>query len=198
MGYPRDAMKIPSYPHAQDPQGLVDWLHRPGPEFSLALGATCNCDISQLGKDVADWLNASDSTLHGACRAFDQNEVRLLAGDPHWRHSILATAALRGFDVDSGCDYECMVRALAAHGGAVLAGEWALEATAGLDSVFGVGLAHCEHCMPGASALLLDPDGYSQNGLAAIIGRRFLRWIDGHHNGKPVHDIVDSRLSSVC
>jgi hypothetical protein len=190
-------MKIPSYPHAQAPQGLVDWLHRPGPPYSLALGATCNCDISQLGRDVAEWLNASDSPLRGACLAFDRNEVRQLAGDPHWRHSILATAALHGIDIDSGCDYECMVRALAAHGGAVLAGEWALEATANLEPVFRVGLAHCEHCKPGASALLLDPNGYSQNGLAAIIGRRFLRWIDGHHNGKPVRDIVDSRLSVV-
>jgi len=195
MGYRKDAMKIPSLPHAQAPQGLVEWLHQPAPGFSLALGATCSCDLSQLGRDVAEWLNASDSPFHGACRVFDQNAVRQLAGDPHWRHSILATAALHGVDIDSGCDYECMVRALAAHGGAILAGEWALEATADLDRVFRVGLAHCEHCRPGASALLLDPDGYSQNGLAAVIGRRFLRWIDEHRNGRAPREIVDSRLS---
>lgn len=198
MGYQKDAMNIPSLPHAEAPQGLLEWLHQPTPGFSLALGATCSCDLSQLGRDVGEWLNTSDSNFHGACRVFDQNAVRQLAGDPHWRDAILATAALHGVNIDSGCDYECMIRALATHGSAILAGEWALEATADLDRVFRVGLAHCEHCRPSASALLLDPDGYSQNGLAAVIGRRFLRWIDDQRNGKTPREIVDSRLSVVA
>ncbi len=175
-------MKSPT-PHSTQPVGLIDWLKQSETSCSLAIGATCGCDISQLGRDVCEHLNASARHPGGHFRAFDHDEIRGLAGDPHWRKAIFAAAARKGVDLDSGCDYECMVRAIAALGGAVLSGEWAIESTADMKRVFRVALSHCELCCPD-SALQLDPDGYSADGLARIIAKRFVHWIDDHAKGR--------------
>ena len=175
-------MKNPSSNSAH-PVGLIDWLKQSGPSFSLAIGATCGCDVSQLGRDVCEQINAAGLPSGGHCRAFDPDEIRLLAGDPYWRKAILAAAARKGLDLDSGCDYECMVRAIAALGGAVLSGEWSIESTADMDRVFRVALAHCDRCRP-ASTLQLDPDGYSPEGLAKIISKRFIHWVDDQVKGR--------------
>lgn len=172
-----------SYPHAEDPSGLLDWLNQTGPGCSLAIGATCGCDISKLGRDVCNWINGPDLPAGGICRVFDREEIRHLAGDPYWRHSIQAAARRCGVDFEASCDYEGVIRALAALGGAILPGEWALEATADLDNVLRVGLAHCERCSP-ESLLHLDPAGFSCEGLATVIGKRFLSWIEDHKNGR--------------
>lgn len=175
-------MKSPS-PSSSQPVGLIDWLKQSGPVCSLAIGATCGCDLSRLGREVCDHLNASAHSPGGHCRAFDRDEIRLLAGDPYWRKAIFAAAARKGIDLDSGCDSECMVRAIAALGGAVLSGEWAIESTAGMKQVFRVALSHCDRCCP-ASTLHLDPDGYSPEGLARIIAKRFVHWIDDQARGR--------------
>jgi hypothetical protein len=173
--YTEDAMKSPT-PHSLQPVGLIDWLKQPEPSFSLAIGATCGCNLSRLGSDVCDHLNAASLPSGGHCRAFDPDEIRLLAGDPYWRKAIFAAAARKGINLDSGCDYECMVRAIAALGGAVMSGEWAIESTADSDRVFRVALSHCELCCP-PSTLHLDPDDYTSQGLAKIIAKRFVHWI---------------------
>lgn len=175
-------MKSPS-PSSLQPVGLIDWLKQSGPAFSLAIGATCGCNISRLGREVCEHLNAAGLPSGGHCRAFDPDEIRLLAGDPYWRKAIFAAAARKGIDLDSGCDYECMVRAIAALGGAVLSGEWAIESTADMERVFRVALSHCERCCP-ASTLHLDPDGYSPDGLAKIIAKRFVHWRDDQAKGR--------------
>jgi ferredoxin len=167
--------------------GLVDWLKQESPDFSLVVGATCRCDISQLGRDICDHLNRAGLPAGGRCRAFGPDEIRQLSGDPVSRHAILAAAARKGIDLESGCDYECMVRAIAALGGAVMSGEWAFEATADMDPVFRVALSHCDRCCPDA-LLKLDPEDYSAQGLARIIAKRFLHWIDDQAKGrKPGH-----------
>ena len=168
-------MKSPT-PHSLHPVGLVDWLKQSERSYSLVIGATCGCHISQLGRNVCEYLNATASSIGGHCRAFDPDEIRLLAGDPYWRKAIFAAAARKGIDLDSGCDYECMVRAIAALGGAVMSGEWAIESTADSDRVFRVALSHCELCCP-PSTLHLDPDDYTSQGLAKIIAKRFVHWI---------------------
>lgn len=180
--YEEDAMKSPT-PHFPQPVGLIDWLKQPEPSFSLAIGATCGCNISQLGREVCKHINKSGLPSAGHCRAFDPDEIRMLAGDPYWRKAILAAAGRKGIDLESGCDYECMVRAIAALGGAVMSGEWAIESTADMERVFRVALAHCERCCP-SSTLYLDPDGYSPDGLARIIAKRFVHWIDDHAKGR--------------
>lgn len=182
FGYTDDAMKSPTS-SSLNPVGLIDWLKQPEPSFSLAIGATCGCNISQLGRNVCTHINESGLPSGGHCRAFDPDEIRMLAGDPYWRKAILAAAARKGIDLDSRCDYECMVRAIAALGGAVMPGEWAIESTADMERVFRVALAHCDRCCP-SSTLYLDPDGYSPDGLARIIAKRFVHWIDDHAKGR--------------
>jgi hypothetical protein len=157
--------------------GLVDWLKQPAPRFSLAIGATCGCDISRLGRAVCAQLNRPELPAGGHCRAFDPEDIRQLAGDPFWRNSVLAAAARHDSTGDRHCDYETLIRGVAAIGGAVLSGQSALEATADLDNVFRVALSHCDRCRP-ESTLYLDPDGFSADGLAAVIAKRFLRWCE--------------------
>lgn len=157
--------------------GLVDWLKQPAPRYSLAIGATCGCDISRLGRAVCDHLNRPDLPAGGRCRAFDPEDIRQLAGDPFWRNSVLAAAALHEPDHDRHCDYEKLIRSVATIGGAVLAGQCALEATADLGNVFRVALSHCDRCRP-ESTLYLDPDAFSDEGLAAVIAKRFIRWCE--------------------
>lgn len=155
--------------------GLVEWLKQAGPPFTLAIGATCGCDISRLGHEICEHLNRPGLPAGGRCRAFDAEEVRRLAGDPYWRHSVLAASPHPGLGEGFYCDYETMIRAIAGIGGAVLSGETALEATADLRNVFRVTLSHCDRCCPHAE-LILDPDGFSDEGIAAIIANRFVRW----------------------
>ncbi|WP_193213586.1 hypothetical protein [Luteolibacter marinus] len=166
--------------------GLVDWLKHSAPRYSLALGATCGCDISRLGDDICRYLNRAESPFGGHCRTFDTAELRHLAGDPGLRHAVIAAVAEKGLEAKSHCDFETMIRSVAALGGAVLPGQWALDSTKDLDNVFRVALSHCDHCCP-ESSLKLDPDGFSNGGLAAVIGKRFLRWCEDRSNGKPPH-----------
>ena len=163
---------------------MVDWLKQPAPRFSLAIGANCGCDVSRLGRDVCDHLNRRDPTASGRCRAFDPEEIRQLAGDPFWRQSVLAAAAKQGIKEELCCDIEAMTREIAAFGGAVLSGETAIETTADLDNVFRVSLSHCDRCCP-QTELILDPDGFTHEGLAAVIAKRFTQWCEKKATRKP-------------
>jgi hypothetical protein len=156
--------------------GLVDWLKHPTPRFSLAIGANCGCDVSRLGRDVCAHLNRRDPSTVGLCRAFDAEEIRQLAGDPFWRQSVLAAAKHEATE-EFRCDYEAMTRDIAAFGGAVLSGETAIETTANLGNVFRVSLSHCDRCCP-KTELILDPDGFTHDGLAAVIANRFVQWCE--------------------
>ena len=78
---------------------------------------------------------------------------------------------------DYHCDFETLIRGVAMLGGAVLSGQAALDATADLGNVFRVALSHCDRCCPDAQ-LQLDPDGFSEEGLAAVIAKRFIRWCE--------------------
>jgi hypothetical protein len=176
------------------PAGLIAWLKQPASPSSIALGATCGCNIARLGRQVCEKLESAASRSGAHYRAFDPDEIRLLAGDPFWRHAIFAAAARKGIDLESGCDYDCMVRAIAAMGGAVLSGEWAIESTARMDQVFRVALSRCERCCP-ASTLHLDPDGYSPEGLARIIAKRFLHWDEDRETGRKPRVPRESKMA---
>lgn len=178
-------------PSTRGQVGLVEWLKQPAPRDTLVIGATCGCDLSRLGRAVCERLNAPDLPTGGRCLAFDAEDIRLLAGDPFWRHSLLAAAArYLPAQLATRCDYETLVRAVAATGGAVLTGQAALEATADLANVFRVALSHCERCRP-ESTLYLDPASFTEDGLATVIGKRFLRWHGERENAR--HRLPGSR-----
>jgi hypothetical protein len=166
-------------PSTRGQVGLVEWLKQPAPRDSLVIAATCGCDLSRIGRAVCDHLNHAGLPAGGRCLAFDPEDIRLLAGDPFWRNSLLAAAAHRVPDPHfTRCDYEAILRAVAATGGAVITGQCALEATTDLGNVFRVALSHGDRCRP-ESTLCLDPSGHTEEGLAEIIARRFLRWREG-------------------
>lgn len=167
-------MKNP-YSSAGAAVGFVDWLVHPASAFSLVIGASCGCDVSRLGRVVCCHLNEALMTAGGYYRAFGPDDIRQLAGDPRSRYAILKTATSKGIELESGCDYECMMRAIASLGGAVLCGEWAFEKSADMQHVFRVALSRCNQCSPGFS-MKLDPEGYSTEGLSRIIANRFQRW----------------------
>jgi hypothetical protein len=173
-------MKNP-YSAAGHAVSFFDWLEHPASAFSLVIGATCGCDVSRLGRVVCSHLNEAVSPSVGYYRAFGPDDIRQLAGDPRSRHAIFDAAARTGIELPSGCDYECMVRAIAALGGAVLCGEWAFEKCADTDQVLRMAVSRCDQCSPGPS-IKLDPEGYSTDGLARTIAERFQRWSQKREN----------------
>ena len=54
---------------------------------------------------------------------------------------------------------------------------FAVITTANLDNVFRVSLSHCDRCCP-QTELILDPDGFTHEGLAAVIAKRFVQWCE--------------------
>lgn len=164
---------------------LADWLRHPASPYSLVLGATCGCDISKIGRIVCEYLNDNNLSDIGHYLAFGPDDVRQFAGVPRMRSAILKAASRKGVEVEKGCDYECMVRAIAAIGGVVLSGEWAFETCADMDHVYSVTLSHCHECRP-PSSLELDPQFYSADGLARIIAKRFSHWIRDNMEGRKI------------
>lgn len=150
---------------------MEEWLAQDTWRGSLAVSTTCGCDVARLGQDICDYLNAKEGNGGGKLRAFDREDIRHLAGDPLWRRKILSTAALGG-----GCDYECMIRAVASLGGAVLAGQCCMDATRGLENVFRVMVSNCGQCRGEDPSMLLDPARFSGESLVHVIADSYADW----------------------
>lgn len=114
--------------------------------------------------------------------AFGPDDIRHLAGVPDCREEIMRAAADMGAMVDYGCDYDNVLLSIAAMGDAVLCGEWAYETLLDMDHVFRVVLSHCNQC-DSDSSLTIDPQSFSDGGLAKIIAKRFRHWIEDQANG---------------
>ncbi|WP_367870969.1 hypothetical protein [Luteolibacter sp. Populi] len=138
------------------------------------MATTCSCDVSRLGAEIRDRLNAKRSAHTGAIVAFDREAIRHLAGHPVWRRRILA--ALTEPPVNNGCDYEAMIRSVAQLGGAVLAGRGCFDATHGLNGVFRVMVSSCGHCRTDEPAMHLDPSRFSPESLVHVIADSFADW----------------------
>lgn len=157
--------------------GLEDWLAQDKWRGSLAVGTTCGCDVSRLGRDICDYLNAKErTTAGGVLMAFDRDDIRRLAGEPSWRRRILAAVTDPEPGALPGCDYECMIRNVASLGGAVLAGQCCLDATRGLDNVFRVMVSSCGQCRTDDPSMRLDPARFSAESLVHVIADSFADW----------------------
>lgn len=159
--------------------GLMDWLEQDKWPGTLAVSATCGCDVSRLGGDIRDYLEEKDVSRRGGLVVFDREDIRRIAGDPLLRDRILSAVTDPVAIADSGCDYERMIRSVASLGGAILAGQCCLEATRGLDRVFRVMVSHCGDCRKDEPALSFDPQRFTRESLVQVIGDSFVEWCEG-------------------
>lgn len=157
-----------------DDARLENWIGQTRWPGSLALATTCSCDVSRLGAEIRDRLNAKKMPNAGPAVAFDREAIRYLAGSPVWRRRILA--ALTEPEEIPGCDYESMIRGVARLGGAILAGQSCLDATRGLDGVFRVMISRCGDCRADEPAMRLDPQRFSTESLVHVIADSFADW----------------------
>ena len=155
---------------------LENWLGHSRWPGSLAFATTCSCDVSRLGIEIRDRLNAKRIANTGEAIAFDREAIRRLAGNPIWRSRILAAS---GAAASSACDFERIIRSAASLGGAVLAGQSCLEATRDLSGVFRVLVSNCGDCRSDEPAMHLDPDRFSTDSLVHVIADSFVDWCLG-------------------
>jgi hypothetical protein len=156
--------------------GLMDWLEQDKWRGTLAVSATCGCDVARLGRDVRDYLNEKETAGSGSFVVFDREDIRRLAGDPSLRHRILSAVADPSALGQPGCDYECMIRSVASLGGAILAGQCCLEATSGLRNVFRVMVSSCGLCRTEDPSMQFDPARFSHESLVEVIADSFVTW----------------------
>lgn len=159
--------------------GLIDWLEQDKWRGTLAISATCGCDVTRLGRDIRDYLDGKEETGRAGFVVFDREDIRRIAGDPSLRRRILAAVTDPAALADAGCDYERMIRSVASLGGAILAGQCCLEATRGLDRVFRVMVSNCGDCRSDEPSMRLDPQRFSRESLVQVIGDSFADWCRG-------------------
>lgn len=155
---------------------LEDWLAQDKWRGSLAVGATCGCDVARLGRDIRDYLNGREKSTAGVLVTFDHDDIRHVAGEPYLRRKILSSVPDPEVIARTGCDYECMIRSIASLGGAILAGQSCLDATRGLDNVFRVMVSSCGQCRSDDPSMRLDPARFSAESLVHVIADSFADW----------------------
>lgn len=156
---------------------LIQWCEAPSPPFSLAVGATCGCDLSRIERDVCRCVN--EAALHPAEEfgSFDYEDIRHLAGDPAARAFIIDRADMEGHEYDRWSDYALVLRALASMGGVVLCGQGAIDATRELPNVCEVMITRCDHCEDVAITSWIDPDLCESESLVNTVAGHFLQWL---------------------
>ncbi|MEP4077014.1 hypothetical protein [Haloferula sp.] len=156
---------------------LVEWCEASSPPFSLAVGATCGCDLSQIEKEVCECVN--EAALHPGEEfgCFDYEDVRYLAGDPAARRFIIERAGMAGPEYDRWNDYALVLRALASLGGFVLCGQGAIDAARGLPNVCEVMICKCSHCEDAAISSWIDPDLCESESVVTTVAGHFLQWL---------------------
>jgi hypothetical protein len=161
-----------------DDAHLENWIGHSRWPGSLALATTCTCDVSQLGTDICEHLNAKKMPNVGPAVAFDREAIRYLAGNPIWRRRVLASLPEQP-EEHPCCDYESMIRGVAQLGGAILAGRCCFDATRGLDRVFRVMVSNCGECRTDEPSMRLDPQRFSRESLVHVIADSFADWCRG-------------------
>ncbi len=162
---------------------LSNWLEAPSPPYSLAVGATCGCDLARLERETCDTLNRVRE-LRG-CRfgwlGFD--DVRHLSGQPGVRRFVIERADVADSRFDHWNDIEVVLRGLASLGGLVLGGQAAMDATHGLPNVCRVMLSRCDSCREGELSAIVDPGRCGGGQLVSEVIRTFLDWMAYRSDG---------------
>lgn len=163
---------------------LVDWLHKPsGRELrhSLVIGSRCSADLPVLGDQLADALNARLRPGTDRWQTFNIRDLWHLAGDPGHRTTILGNLPPDHHPGPPDSDIDRIARRLARLGGAILEGQYALDATEGLPNTFRVCLCSGLHHCPERCDILLKPEEFTtQSDLTQTIAAAFLKWRATH------------------
>ena len=160
-----------------------DWLESSSPPYSLALGATCGCDLSDLESEVCTALNRAPEFRRCGFRTFDFEDIRHLAGEPSVRRTIGEAAGFRCFENELWNDYEWVLRAMATVGGLVLGGSGAIDATRELPNVCRVMLSRCDQCRAEEFSGVVEPVGVEVNECIPRIVKHFRGWVERHPDG---------------
>lgn len=158
---------------------LAAWMSRPAfapNHHSLVIGSRCGANLDRLGSRVARYLNEHDPEPRNYWHPFTMDNLHRLAGDPFLRDLILAGPAVDHHPGPPDSHLDRVARRLAQLGGAVLEGEFSLDATNDLRDTFRICL--CDHspvCLDPCH-LLVNPSVFSRESLVSAIGDSFLDW----------------------
>jgi hypothetical protein len=156
---------------------LIHWCEAPSPPFSLAVGATCGCDLARIEKKICDRVNEAALHSEEEFGCFDYEDIRYIAGDRAIRDFIIERAGMTGSEYERWNDYSLVLRALASLGGVVLCGQGAIDSARGLPNVCEVMISKCDHCEDAAISSWVDPDLCESTSLETKVAGHFLEWL---------------------
>jgi|GEM_PF-1195638 len=172
-------MTTASTPSPPGPAWLAEWLARASEiphQRSIVIGSKCCADLKSIGTEIAHYLNEFDDRADGHWHDFCHQDIYHLAGDPACREMILCGAEPDLHDGPPDSDLDRVARRIARLGGAILEGQYSLDATNDLDTAFRV-------CLCGNHPACLEPchiwlncNTFSRESLVAVISDSFLDW----------------------
>lgn len=168
------------------PAWLVDWLRKPSYaqlRHSIVVGARCGANLRRIGAQVAEQLNIIDPEARNFWKAFEVEHLRHFAGDPDHRDLILSGAPPEPHSGAPDSDLDRIARRLARMGGAVLEGQYSLDATDDLENTFRICLCNSNPTCLQPCHMWLNPQRFSRESLITVIADSFLDWTSRHPTG---------------
>ncbi|MCH7224802.1 hypothetical protein [Haloferula sp. A504] len=163
---------------------LSNWLEASSPPYSLAVGATCGCDLARLERETCDALNRVRELQGSRFGWFGFEDIRHLSGQPGLRRFIVTRADLDNPRFHTWNDIEVVLRGLASLGGVVLGGQAAMDATHDLPNVCRVMLSRCDSCRESELSGIVDPGRCGEGQLVSEVIRTFLDWVTYRSGGR--------------
>ena len=158
---------------------LVEWLRKPSfaqIRHSIVIGARCGANLQRIGTHVAEYLNENDPEARNHWHPFCLEDLRHFAGDPAYRDLILAGQTPDHHSGPPDSDIDRIARRLARLGGAVLEGQYSLDATNDLDNAFRICLCSHDPVCIAPCHMWLNPQRFSRSSLISVIADSFLDW----------------------
>lgn len=168
-----------SQPTTPPPSWVAEWLAQAAdlpPQKSIVIGSKCSTDLKFIGAQVANYLNEFDHNAEGHWHEFSHNDLYRFAGDPACREMILNGAEPDPHSGPPDSDLDRVARRLARLGGAVLEGQYSLDATNDLDTAFRVCLCRHHPACVEPCHIWLNSSSFTPESLVAVIADSFLDW----------------------
>lgn len=166
------------------PVQLSDWLHKPTRSqlrHSIVIGSRCNADLPTIGDHLAEALNEQAPKDQRQWHPFCMHELWHFAGDPTHRETILESLPPDRHEGPPDSDIDRIARRLARVGGAILEGQYSLDASTQLENTFRVCLCNKNHPCPEECHILINPEDHAnRRSLSDAIATAFLQWEPAH------------------